>query len=203
MIALAIVALLFAITLPNFALRDDAQAKEELTRILAVMQMLKDKAVLDEREFGMRFDDQGYQVLWLDDTDPQRPPRWAKIEDDGPLAAYTFPEMVAINLQIEGENLFEKEEDEVEIFEQEVDIFEDDEAPPEKIKPPQIYFLSTGEQNEFTLAIAPKNTSGEPARVFYRLRGDYAGGLKFEGPLDGDLYTDIGRQYDTLEESPQ
>ncbi len=129
-------------------------------------------------------------------TDSIKAAKWKSIEDIPGLAEHEFPEGLDINLTIDGENVFSSSEDEVEIFEQDIDIF--DEEKEKKVKPPQIYFLSSGEQNQFSIAIAvaDEQQRDREERRFYRVRGFLTGNLKYEGPLEGNLFQDIDREYD-------
>ncbi|TQV85502.1 prepilin-type N-terminal cleavage/methylation domain-containing protein [Aliikangiella coralliicola] len=201
LVGMAIVAVLVAVAIPRFGNQGDKIAREQATRLLAAVDMVRDLAVIQDKEYGLSIDDKGYKFLVLKDDDEERPPEWVVIEDIEELAAYEFPEEVEVNVAIDGENIFEEAEDEVNIFEEEVDIFEDEDEK-EKVDPPQVYFLSTGEQNQFTLAIASAEyyqDDDEP--VFFRIKGELTGVLAYQGPLPGDLFSDIERDYsDYLEE---
>jgi general secretion pathway protein H len=56
---------------------------------------------------------------------------------------------------------------------------------------PQVFLLSSGEINPFTLTIG---SSEEPA-LFYRIRGHFNGSVTLEGPLDGDLIADMDKPW--------
>lgn len=68
---------------------------------------------------------------------------------------------------------------------------ESDEAEPESLLP-QIFLLSSGELNPFVLAIG--NRDDNP--VFYRLRSNIWGDIKLEGPIQGDLVSDLTLPWD-------
>jgi len=122
---------------------------------------------------------------------------WQVIEDVPGLSQHDFPEGLEVNLTIDGENVFSSSDDEIDIFEEEVDIFEDEDEQ-EKVEPPQIYFLSSGEQNQFSIGIAVADVEQRDKQEirFYRVRGFLTGNLKYEGPLEGNLFQDLDREFE-------
>lgn len=56
---------------------------------------------------------------------------------------------------------------------------------------PQVFLLSSGEVNPFTLTIGSTN---EPA-MFYRLRGKFDGSILLEGPIEGDLIAEMDKPW--------
>lgn len=196
LVAMAIMAVLIGITVPLIGGSNDKYAKQEINRLLAAVEMVRDLAVIENREYGLTIDEDGYQFLVLNDEEPDAPARWQVIAEIPALNAHEFPEEVEVNVSIDGENIFSQAEDEIEIFEKDIDIFEEEEEE-EKVDPPQIYFLSTGEQNQFALAIASNDEySGDRDEPqFYRIQGNLAGQLLYHGPLPGDLFQDIDDDY--------
>ncbi|MET1256729.1 pilus assembly FimT family protein [Aliikangiella maris] len=253
LIAMAIAAMLVGIAIPYLGGSSEKFAKDEINRLLVAIEMVRDKAVIENREFGLNIDETGYRFLILSDPDEQQSaqgkrgrsgkdkgkgndsnsassssesstdkssgrksggknrqnndddtPKWRMIEDIPGLGRYDFPSEVEVNVAIDGEHLFKPDEDDVQIFEEDVNIFEDEED--EEIEPPQIYFLSSGEQNKFTLAVSVSEEfqSGQEEIRFYRIRGTLNGKLVIEGPLPGNIYQDIERDYtDYLEEDKE
>ncbi|TQV73922.1 type II secretion system protein GspH [Aliikangiella marina] len=202
LVAMAIIALLAGLAIPFMGNSNDKYARQEINRLLAAVELVRDMAVIQNREYGLTIDEDGYQFLILDDEDPEAPPRWKIISDVKALNQYEFPEEVEVNVAIDGENIFDSAEDDVEIFEEDVNIFEDEEEE-EQVDPPQIYFLSTGEQNQFTLAVASNDQfqSDREEPKFYRIKGELSGVLEYQGPLPGNLFQDIDRDYtDYLED---
>lgn len=196
LVAMAIMAVLIGIAVPLIGNSNDKFAKQEVNRLLAAVEMVRDLAVIENREYGLTIDEDGYQFLVLNDEANDAPARWQVIADIPALNAHEFPDEVEVNVSIDGENIFSSADDEIEIFEEDVDIFEEEEEE-EKVDPPQIYFLSTGEQNQFALAIASNDqyqTDREEPQ-FYRIQGNLAGQLLYHGPLPGDLFQDIDDDY--------
>ncbi len=191
LVAMAVMALLIGIAVPYIGGATDKYAKKEINRLLFAIERVKDLAVIENKEYGLNIDEKGYQFLVLNDLDENLPPKWEAISDHPELSAYEFPDTIEFNLSIDGENIFKKEEDDVSIFDEDIDIFEEeDEA--EKIEPPQIYFLSTSEQNPFILAVAPTlDYQDKDDLIFFRIKGELTGEVKYQGPLPGTIFTDI------------
>lgn len=199
---MAIMAIMVAFAFPNLGRSSDKLAKQETHRLVSAIELVRDRSIISNQEFGLNIDEEGYQFLVLNESDEDRPPEWQAIEDIPGLKEHKFPEGLEINLSIDGENVFSSSEDEIEIFEKDVDIFEDEEEQ-KKLEPPQIYFLSTGEQNQFSIGIAVDDIdipNSEPRR-FYRVRGFLTGNMKYEGPLEGNLFQDLDQEFDDEQES--
>jgi len=233
LIAMAVMAIMVAVAFPNLGKDSDKLAKQEVLRLVAAIELVRDQSIILNREYGLNIDEKGYQFLVLNESDEssgkfgkgsseskesskqeqskgssdssdskglsndRSEPRWQLIEDVPGLGEHEFPEGLDINLTIDGENVFSSSDDEVEIFEEEVDIFEDEDEQ-EKVEPPQIYFLSSGEQNQFSIGIAVaevEQRDNEEIR-FYRVRGFLTGNLKYEGPLEGNLFQDLDREFE-------
>lgn len=64
---------------------------------------------------------------------------------------------------------------------------------------PQVFLLSSGEVNPFVVAIG--NRDDQP--VFYRLRTTEFGDIKFEGPIQGDLLSDLTEPWDNPDPEAQ
>ena len=237
LIAMAVMAIMVAVAFPNLGKDSDKLAKQEVLRLVAAIELIRDQSIILNKEYGLNIDEKGYQFLVLNETDEESgksfgkgsseskesgkseqskgssgssdskgskgsssersEPRWQLIEDVPGLAAHEFPEGLDVNLTIDGDNVFSSSDDEIEIFEEEIDIFEDEDEQ-EKVDPPQIYFLSSGEQNQFSIGIAVAEVDqrdNEEIR-FYRVRGFLTGNLKYEGPLVGNLFQDLDREFE-------
>ena len=240
LIAMAIMAIMVAVAFPNIGQTSDKLAKNEVLRLVATIELVRDQSIIMNQEYGLNIDEEGYQFVVLREdeekkstgskqsaksdgsankgnnndngnsnsnidekdnsaksTDKLKGVRWEAIEDIPGLGEHEFPEGLDISLSIDGENVFSSSENEIEIFEQDIDIF-DDEDNKKKVKPPQIYFLSSGEQNQFSIAIAivEEQQRNRDEKTFFRVRGFLTGNLEYEGPLEGDLFKDVDREYD-------
>ncbi|MDH5629120.1 MAG: type II secretion system GspH family protein, partial [Gammaproteobacteria bacterium] len=134
LVAMVIAALLLGMILPNINFSSDQQVKDEAFRLLKIIEMVRDKAVIENREYGLAIDETGYEFLVLNDEAIDKPSHWEKIADLPALSRHDFPEEVEINLAVDGNNIFADKEDDVEIFEEEVDIFEEEDEV-EKVEP--------------------------------------------------------------------
>lgn len=223
LIAMAIMAIMVAVAFPNLGRSSDKLAKKEILRLVTAIELVRDQSIILNREYGLNITEKGYQflVLFEGNDDPENATKgkaikaekneviddptttvgitgkWKAIEDIEGLDEYQFPEGLDISFSIDGENVFSSSEEEIQIFEQDIEIFsEQDEK--KKIEPPQIYFLSSGEQNQFSIAIAVSNEQQRDPdeRRFFRVRGFFTGNLEYEGPLEGNLFQDIDREYE-------
>lgn len=128
-------------------LRDEAQ------RLAAVIGLLADEAVLDNREYGLWVDDEGYQVLRYDEADA----RWIADRSQ----AHRVPEWARLDLELDGTPL-----------ELAAPPAEDDDAAPaptaaaERETPrhevrtrlqPQVLILSSGELSPFRLTLSERD----------------------------------------------
>lgn len=194
MIAMAIIAIMVAVTFPNLGGTSNKLAKSETLRLVAALELVRDQSILLNQELGINIDEERYQFLRLNEESDDQAPFWEVISDIPELKEHQFPQGLDINVSIDGENLFSSNEDEVEIFEEDVDIFEDEEED-KKVDPPQIYFLSTGEQNKFSIGIAIAESLQKDEPEFFRVRGFLTGNLQYEGNLEGSLFQDLDREY--------
>ncbi|WP_120997481.1 type II secretion system minor pseudopilin GspH [[Pseudomonas] urumqiensis] len=128
-------------------LRDEAQ------RLAAVIGLLADEAVLDNREYGLWVDDEGYQVLHYDEADA----RWIADRSQ----AHRVPEWARLDLELDGTPL-----------ELAAPPAEDDDAAPDPTAPderetprhevrtrlqPQVLILSSGELSPFRLTLSERD----------------------------------------------
>lgn len=196
LVAMAIMAVMVGMTVPYIGQSSDKFAKEEIFRLLAAIEMVKDLAVIEDKEYGLVIDEEGYEFLILNDEDEVKPAVWEIISENKSLNKHEFEENIEVNISIDGNNIFQKKEDEIDIFEDDIDIFNKEEET-EKVEPPQIYFLSTGEQNQFVIAIAASEDyqSDKDEPTFYRIKGNLAGELLYQGSLPGNIFSDIERDY--------
>jgi len=201
LIAMAIMATLIAVAFPNLSQNTDKLAKKEILRLVAAIELVRDQAVILNQEYGLNIDEEGYQFLVLNENEEDLPAKWQAIEGIPGLGEHEFPEGLDVNLSIDGENVFSSSEDEIDIFEEDVEIFEGDEEKEKKVEPPQIYFLSSGEQNQFSIAIAVEESmqKNREENIFFRVRGFLTGNLKYEGPLVGNLFQDLDREFENEE----
>jgi general secretion pathway protein H len=76
----------------------DRVLDKERDRILAITDFLRDQAAMQNREFGMRCFDGGYEFVTFDN----RTALWERVVDDRLLAVRKLPPGLRIDLRIEG-----------------------------------------------------------------------------------------------------
>lgn len=113
---------------------------DEADRLNSLLRVLLDEAVLDNREYGVRFEAHSYQVLRFDPLKS----RWQPLDDK----VHELPDWVQLSIEVEdqGVSLPTAKGD------------KDKSAP----KPPQLLILSSGELTPFTLRLAGGRGRGTP-----------------------------------------
>jgi general secretion pathway protein H len=110
----------------------DSVLDKERNRMIAVMDYLRDRANLQNREYGIRCFEGGYEFLVYD----ARNDAWLRLEDDVLTIARKLPAGIDMTLSIEGRQIV---------------------LPPASIKDeerqPQILLFSSGELNLFELTL--------------------------------------------------
>jgi general secretion pathway protein H len=141
-----VVVLLMGIILSFASLKlgDGGQARvlsQEARRVQAVLQLAREEAILQTKEYGVRFQPTGYEFFVL------APPEWKRFSQrDDTLHPRSFPESMEASLELDGESL-------------KLLPSNDKTAKNEKEKNrPQILILSSGEMTPFTLTLRAKTT---------------------------------------------
>jgi general secretion pathway protein H len=133
-------------------------AETEARRLSALLDIVREEAILQGRSFGLRFEPDGYQFFILGGEE------WQPVEGDQLLRERTLPDSLRLELVTEGEQ--------VDFFPSRDEDEEDDDKDGENQDMPQVFFLSSGEVSPFTLLIRP--FEGSP----YRLDVDEVGALE-------------------------
>ena len=105
------------------------QMQREATRLIALIDMASEQAVLRSEQLAIRFGDSDYEFMLL-----QAGNKWAALQDDGPLRARELPRGMELRLELE-------------------------ENPPpglraEDAEAPQVFLLSSGEMTPFMLTFS-------------------------------------------------
>lgn len=104
------------------------QMQREATRLMALIDMASEQAILRSEQLAIRFGDEDYEFMLLQEG------KWAALQDDGPLRARELPKGIELRLELE-EN-----------------------PPPglkaEDAEAPQVFLLSSGEMTPFTLTFS-------------------------------------------------
>ena len=111
---------------------------DEAERLNSLLRVLLDEAVLDNREYGVRFEQRSYQVLSFD----PRKARWAPLDDK----VHELPDWAELSIEVE--------EQKIGLLGAKDDKKGKGEKKAPAVKPPQLLILSSGELTPFTLRLA-------------------------------------------------
>ena len=129
MVVLVLIGIIFTFAMLSFGGDDIAELMEgETRRLAALVRLATDEAVMRGDEFGIRFTDEGYEFLVLQQTGWQTP------VDDKLLRSYSLPADVEMRLQLEGDAMVYP------------GVPSDEDA-----ITPQVFILSSGEVTPFTV----------------------------------------------------
>jgi general secretion pathway protein H len=145
----------------SLAIPDPAadKAREEVQRMTALLGLAREEAILQSRELGVGFWEDGYGFYELSDmVDEDGERLWAKLEDDL-LRRRTLPPDMEIELELEGRDIVMKA------------------VPVEK---PQVFLLSSGEVSPFTATLSYRE------EIEFELTADALGNIEFENVTDTD-----------------
>jgi general secretion pathway protein H len=129
----------------------DRAMQEERDRILALTDYLRDQAALQNREYGMRCFDGGYEFLAFD----ARQRLWLRLEGDPATRARKLPAGISMNLRVEGREV----------------ILPVAKAKPDELQP-QIMLFSSGDLTLFELTLQREGGGGvrfEPSATSDRI----------------------------------
>jgi len=164
-----VVVLLMGIILSFASLKlgDGGQARmlsQEARRVQAVLQLAREEAILQTKEYGLRFQPTGYEFFVLS------PPEWKRLgKSDETLRPRSFPESMEASLELEGESL-------------QLLPSNDKNAKNEKTEKnrPQILILSSGEMTPFTLTLRAKTSGNEAQLPQYRIIANLLGDIQIK-----------------------
>ncbi len=142
LVVLVLLGVLTSLTMLSSGIANSPARKlnDEAERLNSLLRVLLDEAVLDNREYGVHFDQHSYQVLRFD----PRKSRW--VPQDG--KTHKLPEWVEISIEVEERNI--------------TLLSSKDEKKALLIKPPQLLILSSGELTPFTLRLASDRGQDTP-----------------------------------------
>jgi general secretion pathway protein H len=142
LVVLLIIGVLAAGTLMSLGVvGQDRTLDKERDRILALSDFLRDQATLQNREFGMRFFQGGYEFVDYDD----RTAKWQRLIDDRLLTARKLPAGLRVDLRIEGRPVLLPEAESEDLA-------------------PQIMLFSSGDMNLFEITLR-RDSTGEGYRL--------------------------------------
>jgi len=161
--------------------------KKQTQRLHVVFNMASDFAVLNQRQLGLRVDDDNNSYYFMYQDEEQE---WQKLELDTTFAEHQLPDLFSMELFLtdlpwdtEG-SLFSSG-----VFDEELSVSNDgveigNEEEEKKLDPPQIFIFSSGEITPFSITLAFEPEFSNELPTYYRVNGQDSTPLTTEGPLD-------------------
>lgn len=173
LIALAIASIMLSVAVIAFSDNDAAKLKNKAHQLYGLLQIAQEESILRGVEIGIRVEQDGYSFLIYDGT------RWNPLQEHTLLRDVELEKPIEMYINVEGQEalLANSETDDESGEEQDGES----QGANKEIKPPQIFILSSGEMNEFTVTIGLDRD--EPK--FYRITGNYLGEITFESAMEG------------------
>ncbi|MEM6819658.1 MAG: type II secretion system minor pseudopilin GspH [Pseudomonadota bacterium] len=142
-----VITVLVGALLPNFSwIRTESPARESVRELADTIELMRDEAALQGRNFGLRFEPDGYVIL---DLDPDSG-AWLTISDDDFLEPVVLPDDIVMGLYVEDREI-ELEAAPEDEGEEQFDAFGNPLETAEQ--PPQIVVLASGEMTPFQLRL--------------------------------------------------
>lgn len=155
MVVLVLIGIIFSFAMLSLGGDDLSEMMEQETRrLVTLLALAGDEAVLRGEELAVHFSDEGYEFLVLYDAG------WQPSGGDALLKAYTLPAGITIRLEVDGDppGLAGQGDD------------RDDEA-----LTPEVFILSSGEMTPFTATLQAHDSTTR-----YRLSASVLGRLEWE-----------------------
>jgi len=140
LVVLVIIGILTSLAMLRIGDRRNDQANEESRRLFALIDLARQEAILEAREYGLGLWRGHYQFYELNEETAT----WQPLTGDTHLRPRALPETIDLSLEIDNQ----------------VVIL--DAKPPEK---PQILILSSGETTAFRLTLEREDEKTEPTRI--------------------------------------
>ena len=164
----------------------------EARRLAARLALARDEAILTNQELGLEIQRNQYRFLFLGEE------RWetSAPEEDKQLVEQKLPEGMELQLRVDGLfSEFEQKSDFNKLFRDKEEFEETDtDAESEEDEAalalrPQIYLMSSGEVNPFTLVIGFDDDNP----VYYQLEATFDGKVSLDGPFQESMQFAIAR----------
>jgi general secretion pathway protein H len=158
MVVLVLIGIIFSFAMLSLGGDDLGEMMEQETRrLVTLLELASDEAVLRGEELAVHFSAEGYEFLILQDA------AWQPSGDDGLLKAYKLPPGIEIRLEVDGDppGLTGQDDDE-------------DEDEDEQLTP-QVFILSSGEMTPFTATLQSRDSTAR-----YLLSASVLGRLDWE-----------------------
>jgi general secretion pathway protein H len=121
-----------AVTLSMGALGNDREIEQETGRLRSLIDLLREEALMQSRDYGVMFTETGYRIYVFD----YRELEWAVPQADRLLEPYALRPQLAMTLSLDGRN---------------VPLPRDFDSQDVENAEPQIMLLSSGEVTPFTI----------------------------------------------------
>ena len=165
MVVLVIIGIIFTFAMLSLGGDDLGELMEQETRrMVTLLELAGDEAVLRGEELAVLFSEDGYEFLVLNNED-----LWQSTEEDGLLKAYALPADIELRLEIEGEPPI------LTAAAAEAGEAADEEEDEEEVLQPQVFILSSGEMTPFTVVLRSPQS-----RLRYHLTASLLGSMSWE-----------------------
>ncbi len=142
LIVVAIIGLLAqAVALSWRALGNDREVEQETGRLSSMLNLLREEALMQTRDYGIMFTETGYRFYVFDYQQLE----WALPQGDRLLEAHALPRLLSMTLMLDG---------------REVPLYPDFESQDIENAEPQVMLLSSGEVTPFTIEMTRAGIAG-------------------------------------------
>lgn len=186
LIALAIAGIMLSVAVIAFSDNDAAKLKNKAYQLFGLMQIAQEESILRGVEIGIRVEQNGYSFLLYDGD------RWNPLQDHALLKKVKLDEPIEMYVNVEGQEALLGSSNEEEAVKGDTGSEQAEDEQAEKVEPPQIFILSSGEMNEFTVTIG---LDRDDAR-FYRITGNYLGDINLTPAMTGHYRHDWDLELD-------
>jgi len=139
MVVLVLISIIFTFAMLSFGGDDVAELMErEVHRLETLVALAADEAIIRGDELGIRFTEDGYEFMLLQQNGWQIP------QNDRLLHAYTLPDVLALRLQLEGD----------------APVFPGQPTDDDAITP-HVFILSSGEVTPFTVVFESTESTAQ------------------------------------------
>lgn len=143
LVAILIIAIMMSAVMLSFnTTRGEDEVRDEARRFMALMQLARDDAIMQGRDFGLDFAESGYRFVEFDPFSSQ----WAEALNDNYLQYWTLPEGIIFELYLEDQRV---------LLDQELEIidYSDTAEQPDETYAPHLLIFSSGDATPFELHI--------------------------------------------------
>ncbi|NVK22850.1 MAG: type II secretion system minor pseudopilin GspH [Kangiellaceae bacterium] len=185
LIAMLIAATMFSVAVLAFKDNEAARLKTKAYQLIGLLQVAQEESILRGVELGLRVENEKYYFMLYDGN------KWQPLNEHALLKEVKFDEPVKLYVNVEGqESLLANAAVETEGSEKDSNTeqaqVELNEQRSKRLVTPQVFMLSSGDMNEFTLTIG----LDRDAPIFYRIKGNFLGDMSISRAIDGHFRHD-------------